>query len=287
MVPGYEEFPVAFPCEGDTLLAIVGRPAEAANCGVLIIVGGPQYRAGSHRQFVLLARHLSANGIPTMRFDYRGMGDSTGPSRTFEHVHADIAAAIERFFLAVPGMTSIALWGLCDGASAAVFYAPRDPRVHALVLLNPWVRTQEGEAKAYVRHYYMRQLTSREFWGRAMQGKVRLWDSVRGFCDQLRLAMTRRQSSATGPAAGAEVGSLPERMARALSAFRGRVLFILSGNDITAGEFKDLVGRSAEWRQLIARAATETIDIPAANHTFARREWRDTVAEDTLRWLRS
>lgn len=54
--------------------------------GLLMVVGGPQYRVGSHRQFVLLARDLAAAGIPVFPFDYRGMGDSTGQARDFEGI---------------------------------------------------------------------------------------------------------------------------------------------------------------------------------------------------------
>ena len=39
---------------------------------MVIVVGGPQYRAGSHRQFTLLARHIAAAGYPVLRFDARG-----------------------------------------------------------------------------------------------------------------------------------------------------------------------------------------------------------------------
>ena len=79
------------------------------------MVGGPQYRVGSHRQFVLLARDLAADGFPVFRFDYRGMGDSEGEFRGFEHVEDDIAAAVEAFRSASPGLREIVLWGLCDG----------------------------------------------------------------------------------------------------------------------------------------------------------------------------
>lgn len=94
-------------------------------CGVLIIVGGPQYRVGSHRQFVLLSRRLAGEGYPAMRFDYRGMGDAGGAMRSFEDVRADIGAAIEAFQRAVPSLRRIVLWGLCDAASAALLYVRR------------------------------------------------------------------------------------------------------------------------------------------------------------------
>ena len=76
--------PVAFACGQDWLLGVVTRPEKPRSRGVLVAVGGPQYRAGSHRQFVLLANDLAAQGYAVMRFDYRGMGDSTGEPRTFE-----------------------------------------------------------------------------------------------------------------------------------------------------------------------------------------------------------
>jgi len=45
---------------------------------------------GSHRQFVQLARRLAKQGYPTLRFDYRGMGDSEGVYRSFENVGPDL-----------------------------------------------------------------------------------------------------------------------------------------------------------------------------------------------------
>jgi exosortase A-associated hydrolase 1 len=122
----YEERALGFPCGDDTLVGIATVPAAPSGRGVLIVVGGPQYRVGSHRQFPLLARHLAAHGIAAMRFDYRGMGDSDGEERDFESIREDIRAALDAFTEAVPGMRDIVLWGLCDGASAAAMYAPDD-----------------------------------------------------------------------------------------------------------------------------------------------------------------
>ena len=77
-------------CEGAAMLGVLTqppRPTVTVRIGVLIVVGGPQYRVGSHRQFTLLARRLAAQGYPTLRFDYRGMGDSGGERRRFTKLH--------------------------------------------------------------------------------------------------------------------------------------------------------------------------------------------------------
>jgi len=64
----------------------------------------------------------------------------------------------------MPTLEGVVIWGLCDAASAALFYAHQDPRVTGLVLLNPWVRTQAGEAKVYLKRYYVQRLLDRAFW---------------------------------------------------------------------------------------------------------------------------
>ena len=112
-----------FDCEGESLLGIISEGAPAQERAVIVIVGGPQYRAGSHRQFVQLARHLASAGHTVLRYDYRGMGDSPGNLRNFEHVQADIRAAIDALQASRPALRQFVLWGLCDGASAALMYA--------------------------------------------------------------------------------------------------------------------------------------------------------------------
>ncbi|PLX75955.1 MAG: hydrolase 1, exosortase A system-associated [Azoarcus sp.] len=162
-----------FECEGDELVGIIAAPEEiSSDLGVLVVVGGPQYRVGSHRQFVLMARRLAANGFACMRFDYRGMGDATGEQRDFEHVEQDIRAAIDAFCARAPAVKRVVLWGLCDGASAACFYAAGDMRVTGMVLLNPWVKTAAGEAKTYLKHYYLQRVLEPAFWKKLMGGGV-------------------------------------------------------------------------------------------------------------------
>lgn len=69
-----QEHALAFACNDSWLYGILSIPENTSSRGVLVVVGGPQYRAGSHRQFTLLARDLAAYGVPVLRFDCRGMG---------------------------------------------------------------------------------------------------------------------------------------------------------------------------------------------------------------------
>jgi uncharacterized protein len=284
-----QERATTFHCADATLVGIVHRPMSPGRRGVVIVVGGPQYRVGSHRQFLLLARRLAEQGFPAMRFDHRGIGDSDGPHLGFEALGADIAAAIDAFTAECPEIEEVVLWGLCDAASAILFYAHRDPRVCGTVLLNPWIRTPESETRTYLRHYYLRRLVERDLWRKVISGRFRPWDAGTSL-----LGLINRQFHGK-PAAtiGGPVPSrskpqpLPERMADGLARFKGPTLLIMSGNDLTAREFDDTARKSSAWRLQMAEARLQRRDLAAADHTFSRRAWRDIVASWTVDWLRS
>jgi exosortase A-associated hydrolase 1 len=275
----YEERALGFPCGDDTLVGIATVPAAPSGRGVLIVVGGPQYRVGSHRQFPLLARHLAAHGIAAMRFDYRGMGDSDGEERDFESIREDIRAALDAFTEAVPGMRDIVLWGLCDGASAAAMYAPDDARVRGLVLLNPWVRTDDGVARTTLKHHYRDRLRDPAFWRKLARGKFDYAGSLKSM-----LALVRAAFAKPAAQAGTQA-SLPERMHRGLHAFGGHTLLVIGGADLTGREFCDVAGSTPAWKRLTTAPRVTWRRIEDADHTFSRRAWRDQVAEWTREWV--
>lgn len=279
------EIPFAFTCCGDSLVAVYHQVTGAPRRGVVIVVGGPQYRIGSHRQFLLIARTLAEHGIPVLRFDYRGMGDSEGEFTGFESIDLDIAAAIDAFVARCPSLSEIVLWGLCDGASASLFYAYQDARVRGLVLLNPWVRTTSGEAKTYLKHYYTARLLDPAFWRKLMSGRFDVGASLRSLLGMVRNARSRDRSALPSQEerlAGDTTRPLPDRMAEGLRRFDGSVLLITSGNDLTAREFEEAVKASSLWRQLLAAPRVTRRRLPAADHTFSRREWREQVVAWTL-----
>ncbi|MDZ7803479.1 hydrolase 1, exosortase A system-associated [Thiohalophilus sp.] len=280
---------VIFPIGNDRLLGIIHEGAPRATRGVLIVVGGPQYRVGSHRQFLLLARHLAAAGVPVLRFDYRGMGDSEGEPRDFEGAGDDLLAAVDTFQTEVPGVREVVIWGLCDAVSIALMTAWREPRIRGLVLLNPWVRTEEGLARAYLKTYYLQRLLSRDFWGKLLRGRLNPVASLRSLLAMGRRALGRSAAKAGPPAADSALpeGPLPERMAAGWRRFDGPILLILSGDDLTAAEFRETAASEPAWQGLLDEPRVTRRELPEANHTFSRQAWRDQVAQWTLEWVRT
>jgi exosortase A-associated hydrolase 1 len=283
----YEERAFGFACAGEWLCGVASVPAQPAARGVLVVVGGPQYRAGSHRQFTLLARSLAEQGIAAMRFDYRGMGDSAGAMRDFTDVGADLRCAVDQFFAQVPDLREVVIWGLCDGASAALFYAGGDARVSGLVLLNPWVRTNEGLAKATLKHYYRGRLLDAGLWKKILGGRFDYLGAARSFTRLVGAALGGAKAGPGGAAQQAAPAALPERMRAGLERFEGKVLLIISGADLTAQEFLDMAKASGAWQRLLAAPRVTRHTIDAADHTFSQRAWRDQVAGWTGDWVRS
>jgi exosortase A-associated hydrolase 1 len=276
MIP-VNERALVFDCGGDRLVGILHAPAsDPRPLGVLIVVGGPQYRAGSHRQFVLMARTLAAAGYPVMRFDHRGIGDSDGSPRSFESVDDDVRAGLDALHGEVPALRGCVIFGLCDAASAALMYCRQDSRLAGLILANPWVHSEAGAAKAYVKHYYARRLLQPGFWRKLIWGEFDAASSLRDLLAKLR-------ASARG--SSAPRGSFRERMLEGLARFPGPVLLQISGRDLTAAEFMDLCQSDARWRAALAGRNVVVRRYDDADHTFAAAGAFTTAVADCTAWL--
>lgn len=284
-VSGTSEEALQFFCEGSHLYGVLHLPDGDPRQGVVLIVGGPQYRVGSHRQFVQLARNLAQAGIAVLRFDYRGMGDSEGGFEGFTDIEADVAAAVDAFERRLPQLQETVLWGLCDGATAAACYAAKDSRINGLVLLNPWVRSEAGEAKAYLRHYYWQRLMQPDLWKKIGHGRFKFRDSLGSLFGALRRSAAGGQLS--GENGTQNTPDLVAQIAQGLNHFSGKVLIILSGADLTAAEFKDAMRSSRLLKRVVAQPQYQIEHLPDSDHTFSRKVWKDRVSSLTTQWMQS
>lgn len=296
------ETALTWPCEGDALVGILHRPAGTAQRrGVVVVVGGgPQYRAGGHRQLTLWSRRLSAEGYPVLRFDYRGMGDAHGEFRGFLDADNDIRSAVDQLLQQQPELDEVVLWGECDASSAILLYAHRDPRVKGVVLLNPWVRTEAVAAQAILRFYYLQRLLQPSFWKKLASGQLNPLTALRSLWQLLQQSRASGRASgraaapvaqaASGPALGAPIPrdlALTEGLLIGWQRFAGPILLVLSGRDLIAREFDVLTRSSEAWRAAVARPTLSRHDLPDGDHTFSSAVQRGTVVDWGLSWLRS
>lgn len=105
-------------------------------CVVILTNSGVIPRTGPHRMNVHLARQFAAMGIPSIRFDLSGLGDSlrhSSPRPVMAQWVADTRAVMdlaERHF----HCPRFAMIGFCSGAEVAHLVALEDPRMRAALL---------------------------------------------------------------------------------------------------------------------------------------------------------
>jgi len=276
----YQETPIRIDSPLGAALGVVCAPAhgmQSAHLGVVFVSGGFQYRAGSHRQTVQLARHLATAGVASLRFDLAGLGDATGTVHSFEQLSPQLTAAIGALTQHATALQGIVLWGLCDGASAALLYCEhtRDARIAGLALVNPWVRSEASLARTHVQHYYLRRLQDKAFWQKLLRGGVGL-KAVSELLGNLRMA---QQNSPAAPA------SFQERMAKAWREFNGRILLVISEDDITGQEFMQAARQDANWAGCLQHPGLTLVSLPDADHTCATLEAGEALMQHTRTWL--
>ena len=288
MPTSFSEQPATFLCNGYQLHGIFSMPEKVARTAVVIVVGGPQFRVGSHRQFVLLARFLAEHGIMVLRFDYTGMGYSEGPDKNFYEIDDDISAAVDLIGETNPEIEKIFLWGLCDAASALAFFAYQDQRINGLVLLNPWVRSEESHSKVLLSEYYSRRLTDWSKWKELLISPQKFIQALVSF-SQVILSMVKsffhvktRTNSGLDLSIEHRRDDIADAVFQGLTHYSGKVCLILSDNDLTADEFKHELENGGWLRQQSNQEKTTVHHIQHANHTFSSAAWRSQVERTTL-----
>lgn len=273
------ETPLVFACAGETLLGILTQPDDACSTGVIFLIGGDQYRVGSHRQFRLLASALGRSGIASLRFDVRGMGDSSGDLPDFAEQGPDIAAAVSALRGAIPALQRIVAIGLCDGASSALInVAALGEHLAGICLLNPWARSDETLAATQVRHYYLDRLLAPAFWRKLLAGQVGVGPALREFLGKIWGVLAKR-------ARPVDDASFQAKMANGLRHFGGPVLLVLSGKDLTAQEFELCAATHPAWSDLLNRTQLDCYRLPEADHTFSSAAWRQEVEVCVVNWV--
>ena len=268
------ESAISFIINGQPSLGILHQPDNSRDTAVLIVVGGPQYRVGSHRQFVQLSRFLAQQSIISLRFDCRGMGDAAGAKQPFEQLDDDIRAATDALLENCPQVKKVVIWGLCDAASAALLYAHQDPRISGLVLLNPWLKNEQAMAKSMVKYYYLQRLLSKDFWRKLLTGKVNVGDSLKDAQGFVSDSMQQTES---------DEGSYQQRMLAGAQRFNGPVCLILSGNDLTAREFSEQAQSNKQWKKFVEQCQLHRLE--KADHTFSSQMFKHEVEKITKQFI--
>jgi hypothetical protein len=153
---------------------------------------------------------------------------------------------------------------------------PKGLRVIGLALLNPWVRSEAGLARARVKHYYRQRLLEPAFWRKLIAGGVG-WQALRSLVGNLR-AMRK---PAPAPA------SFQQRMAQGWENFQGPILLLLSERDLTAQDYVQHASVAPPWANWSTHPRLTKHTLPGADHTCSAPATRQLAQSQTLKWLQS
>lgn len=275
----FTERAIVYPVHGEACVAVYHAGLENITTGVVFVVGGRQYRAGAHRQFVLLARALAQAGFHVLRFDTRGMGDSGGDTRSYLDTSEDLHSAVLELKKQASTIKRIVLWGLCDGATATIMNANSLPDVNGVILVNPWITTDVGFAKTEIKHYYQTRLLQADFWKKFALGKLDVKTSIRSIFRTALLALNSVNKDSH------VADDLPALVLGSLRSYNGMVLIILSQSDLTAMEFYDAF--NAWYKCLRVKPSRLSISRIDADHTFSGQGQLEILVTNTLEFVRA
>jgi alpha-beta hydrolase superfamily lysophospholipase len=156
--------PVYFESGNSSLFAWLHRPSTPRESKLGVVICSPfGYESiCAHRSVREFAEAIAAAGIPALRFDYLGTGDSAEIDENADHVKLwtqDVIAAIHDLRHRT-GVDRVCLLGIRLGALLAALAAAECRTVDSLILVGPVV-----SGRRYVRELRMTQLA-----GAAMTG---------------------------------------------------------------------------------------------------------------------
>lgn len=266
---------LTFTCEGETLAGTLDM--AGATTGLLIVTGGNELRCGPFGSHADLADKIATAGFPVLRYDRRGVGDSSGTNASFADSGADIAAALHAFRAHVPTLKRVVAYGNCDAASALMLAEGKG--FDALVLANPWTFEPDPEPEpepeatpedaapemppSAIRAHYLRRITDISAWKRLFSGKV----EVTKLAGSLAAAVKPAPPPST----------LAQQIAEGLGKFQGNTTILIAELDRTAQAFL------SHWSKTDPRLRK----CPGAGHSFVEPQARIWLQGQILAALRS
>jgi pimeloyl-ACP methyl ester carboxylesterase len=282
---GWRERPLVLDTEHGRLVGVLSEPhsGEQRTDWVVFLNAGRVRRIGPNRLATEYARTWAAHGLPSLRVDLPGIGDSDGERVDDELVREPdsawyvrpvfvpaVRAALQRL-AAEQGARRFALIGLCSGATWAFETGQYDDRVAAVALLNP--RTLFADARALPLDAWAE--------ARRIARHPRTWDAWRGRgLRSLPLAAVR--GAALTLTGRGDPAWHRDPIVEALVALRSqgtRVGVVFSDGDLGMRYLERHLG--TDWQGELERCGASLDIVRGPDHTF-RPPWSRVVLKGII-----
>lgn len=300
---------VVFPNRrGLRLFGVLHVPAGGARAEVAVILLSPgvKMRVGPERLYRTFAERLVSLGLPVLRFDFHGLGDSEG--EVTEELLKDVYNHIEvgrfvddtidsmEWMAQTYGTRRFILSGLCGGAITGLLTAKGDPRVAGLLALaiTPVLASHAADPSTYMtagqladmRHTYLQKLLSPTAWLRLLMFKSDyrvIWRAV------MQPFLPRPPVAAPPENAPAERDNANPLFPPAFFSMTesGRpVLLVFGGSDRLRWEFEEKFLARHQARLAAGPQCYEVHTIAHANHVLSFEPWQEELLDASSTWLR-
>jgi hypothetical protein len=167
-----------------------------ASTAVIMVTAGMIHHSGPFRLHVELANQFRHRGIPSLRFDLSGIGESLAigtSGSSLDRAASEIGQAID-WIAQNRGIEKVILFGLCSGADDAIYTATVDKRVCGVIAMDGCGYRTAGFHWYRIRQHVLPRLTRRSKWisllrrftkrGQDAPRSLRLGDDIREFPSQ-------------------------------------------------------------------------------------------------------
>ena len=161
----------------ETVFAILTSP-EIARSDIGIVLahsGANNFSAHRNGVWTSLSRRLAQDGIPSLRFDFAGTGESTGEfalTLAGQPV-SDVTAAMDA--LRAAGCRRLLVVGSCYGAVPSVVASAARGDVAGVIMLSPPLVVTDGQHEASLRERISAIVNRRTLRALATNGQYRRW----------------------------------------------------------------------------------------------------------------
>ena len=265
------------------LTGVVTLPAKQdshpSRTAVIVLNAGTTHRVGPNRLHVGIARRLAGTGMPVLRFDHSGIGDSVvrQDGRPFtESVPLETKEAMDCLEQSY-GIRQFILMGLCSGAATAFVVARKDPRVIGALMINATSHFHSDHPellestynRSLARHTWRIALMSRyrfKSWRKVLTGQL----SIRRVGANL-LGGWAHPFSSRSQAAARRTGKGPKpRLDIEGLVKRGvKLLHVYAEGDEGLDYFRLMLGR--DLKPLTRNGTMEVRILKGVNHLFTQR----------------
>jgi hypothetical protein len=280
---------------------------SVGDLAVLLLSPGVKMRVGPQCLYRPMTAEFLQLGLPVLRFDCYGLGDSEGTLSedllrdVYNHIEVgrfvdDTIDAMD-WMQREHGIRRFILSGLCGGAITGLLAGERDPRVVGLlgIGLTAVLASRAADASRYmtagqledVRRMYTRRLLSPQAWYRLLTFKAdyRLIGRLAGQALRRRARGSEQKRSAP-PADDNANPRFPPAFFAMLST-RRPMLLIFGGSDRLQWEFEEKFVARHRDRLASLPPIWDVHIVPHANHVLSAREWQREMLDVSRTWLQS